>query len=400
MSSYDGFQRKSDASCSGPPAPPDPPLPPSPPPFLPHVNVFVSGEGGYPCHRIPSVVLVGDGELLAFSEARLWSGDGCYPHRSDPMLGADGKMLIGADGRGLVDDGESNRRTDIGMKRSIDGGVTWGNLSIVVPFAGSPTAVWDAERQRVMLQYSASGWIMALTSSDGGRTWSVPANVSNLLPSAFPTGVTVGPGVGLQLSLQHPHHPSRILFIGHHGPYTQDLVWFTDDGGATYELAQTDSTRLMDEAQLVELPDGRVMANMRNHHVNKSCKCRAVAISSDGGATFGELTYDPQLIEPICQATILRGGANSTARDALFFANPATTSGRTNGHVRRSDDAGRAWLNVTVFVGDPYAYSCLAHTPDVETLGLLWETWEPVGGEHCNGEACSIVWSTFAVALS
>ena len=49
----------------------------------------------------------------------------------------------------------------------------------------------------------------------------------------------------------------------------------------------------MDEAQLVELADGRVMANMRNDHLNASCNCRAVSISTDGGATFGPITFDP-----------------------------------------------------------------------------------------------------------
>ena len=286
------------------------------------------------------------------------------------------------------------------MKRSSDGGESWSNLSVVLKNANNPTAVWDARRKVVMLQFNRHPDVLSIVSVDNGRTWTPPINVTKIVPG-LPRdgrGVTVGPGVGLQLSRANKHAPGRLLFIGHHGPYTRDLVWFTDDGGLSYQLAQSNLT-FMDEAQLVELPDGRVMANMRNHHKNATCKCRAVALSSDGGATWGEVAFDPQLISPICMATILRGRGDSSAKNALFFANPATTRFRTNGLIRRSDDEGATWSTRTMYVGDPFTYSCLTHTPHPETLGLLWETWEPVGGKHCNGEACSCVFSRFPATL-
>ena len=154
----------------------------------------------------------------------------------------------------------------------------------------------------------------------------------------------------------------------------------------------------MNEAQLVELPDGRLQANMRNHHKNATCKCRGIAFSSDGGESFGNVSYDPALISPICMASLLRGGAAGSAKNSIYFANPASASGRTNGTVRRSDDGGRTWSS-SLHVGDPFDYSSLTLTSDPETLGILWETWEPIGGKHCNGEACSIVFSTFPASL-
>ena len=74
-------------------------------------------------------------------------------------------------------------------------------------------------------------------------------------------------------------------------------MWYSDDGGETYTLSEAVLEK-MDEAQLVELSDGRVMANMRNDHLT-SCDCRAVAISTDGGKTFGDISYDPALISPV-----------------------------------------------------------------------------------------------------
>lgn len=84
-----------------------------------------------------------------------------------------------------------------------------------------------------------------------------------------------------------------------------DLVWYSDDGGKTYNLSQTVLEK-MDEAQLVELSDGRVMANMRNDHLT-SCDCRAVATSSDGGKSFGSITYDTALISPVRASLSLSG---------------------------------------------------------------------------------------------
>ena len=74
-------------------------------------------------------------------------------------------------------------------------------------------------------------------------------------------------------------------------------MWYSDDGGLTYQLSDTVLEK-MDEAQLVELADGSVMANMRNGHLT-SCDCRAVAISSNGGKSFSNITYDPALISPV-----------------------------------------------------------------------------------------------------
>ena len=57
------------------------------------------------------------------------------------------------------------------------------------------------------------------------------------------------------------------LFIGHHGAYEYDPVWYTDDLGKSWTASNT-YFKKMDEAQLVELGDGIVMANMRNQHLN------------------------------------------------------------------------------------------------------------------------------------
>ena len=50
------------------------------------VPVFVHGEGGYPCIRIPAVTRCGEESsfIHAFAECRTRTGDGCVPSAAVP----------------------------------------------------------------------------------------------------------------------------------------------------------------------------------------------------------------------------------------------------------------------------------------------------------------------------
>ena len=54
----------------------------------------------------------------------------------------------------------------------------------------------------------------------------------------------------------------------------------------------------MDEAQLVELPNGDLLANMR--HKTASQVGRGVSRSTNSGATWGPVWMDHVLISPVC----------------------------------------------------------------------------------------------------
>eukprot|EP01050_Picozoa_sp_SAG11_P002960 SAG11_NODE_157_length_14147_cov_8.545202_22_plen_98_part_00 len=47
------------------------------------------------------------------------------------------------------------------------------------------------------------------------------------------------------------------------GAYVIDRIWYSDDNGLSYQEAESNLTK-MDEAQLVELPNGDLLANMRH----------------------------------------------------------------------------------------------------------------------------------------
>ena len=146
------------------------------------------------------------------------------------------------------------------------------------------------------------------------------------------------------------------LRAAHLGAYVTDVVYYSDDGGATWTVGGARLNK-MDEAVVAALGDGSLLLNMRNDHLT-ACKCRAVARSTDGGASFSSVSFDSTLVSPVCQASMAVVG---TAQ-SLFFSNPASTSGRFNITVRRSDDGGASWRPQTFLAnaGQSAGYSCLA----------------------------------------
>ena len=126
----------------------------------------------------------------------------------------------------------------------------------------------------------------------------------------------------------------------------------------------------LNECEAVELEDGAVMLNSRNHGVPEVH--RGVAISKDGGETFSSFRRDPMLLEPRCQASIRRyrwtEGANP---GILLFSNPAWTW-RTFMMLRMSYDDGKTWPDARVIYPWSSAYSDIAVLPDGR-IAVLFE---------------------------
>ena len=372
-------------ACGKPPAPPGGgapampmPAPPEPPAYKGWTNkpVFWRGQTAmdgtvYPCVRIPSIINAA-GVLLAFAECRYRTGDGCLP----------GNYRAGGS-------------RDVCVRRSTDYGESWGPLVVIAKDSGQDTAVYDAVTKHVIVQVLGPEGNGQVISTDFGVSWSAPRVLVPANGSSAPPRSATGPGVGLQLSKNNPHAPGRLLFIGHDGAYVHDYVWYSDDGGKSYAVSKThtgNSLPQMDEAQLVELSNGNVLANMRN---KLSQHERGIALSTDGGTTFGPIYFDKALAEPVCMASVIR--ADPPLSDGnMYFANPGQAAGRVNGVVRRSRGCvgGSAHPCVwdpappVVNKGGAYAYSCLVPL-NTSHLGLLWET----GARNCTGPSCMQVFS-------
>lgn len=191
------------------------------------------------------------------------------------------------------------------------------------------------------------------------------------------------PALGVGIQLTRGKHKDRLVIPCDHSQQIDGKrvmfshVFFSDDHGKTWKLGGTVDQHT-DECQVVELSDGTLMMNMRNYwgrdgkQLDKD-KMRAVALSRDGGVSWGKLRFDQTLIEPICQGSFLRYATKgSDGPDRLLFSNPASKAKRERLTVRLSHDDGKTWPAATLLHKGPSAYSCLTVLSD-GSIGCLYE---------------------------
>jgi sialidase-1 len=333
--------------------------------------VFEAGKDGYHTYRIPSVIVSPKGTLLAFCEGRK---------------------------KGRGDAGN----IDLVLKRSFDGGRTWRAPQLVWDDAdntcGNPCPVvdqstgtiWlllthnlgtDKEAQIVDGTSKGSRTVWISKSTDDGATWARPVEITRDVKRADWTWYATGPGVGIQL--RQGRLAGRLIVPCDNkmagSKARQSHVTYSDDHGATWKLGGVVGPNC-NESQAVELTGGGLMLNMRSYEANHR---RLVATSKDGGLTFTSPKEDAALIEPVCQASILRyveklkGAGDQGSGDGksyLLFSNPASTK-REKLTVRASEDDGQTWPIHRVLHAGPAGYSCLTALPD-GTLGCLYERGE------------------------
>ena len=324
-------------------------------------DVYVAEEGGYHAYRIPSVIATPRGTLLAFAEAR----------------------RTGAGDAGDI---------DVVVRRSHDGGESWSPMQIVGDNGpntfGNPCpvldrntgSIWllttqnrgtDREKDIIAGTSGASRTVWAMKSEDDGVTWSTPSEITTSVKRPDWTWYATGPGIGIQTMSGRLVVPANHAEAGT-GVHRSHLV-FSDDGGRSWRLGAS-SEAGTNESQVVELTDGRLMLNMRNHPA-KPENFRMIATSADGGETLSVAYADRALIEPPAQASILRmSSARTQDRNRLLFANPASTK-RERLTVRLSYDEGRSWTVSRVLHEGPAAYSSLVVLRN-RSIGLLFERGE------------------------
>ncbi len=109
-------------------------------------------------------------------------------------------------------------------------------------------------------------------------------------------------------------------------------VIFSDDHGKTWKLGGSSTQDQVNECEVVELTGNCLVLNMRNY--DRTQRTRRIAIGYDGGASWTDPRHAPELIEPICQASIRRyAWLVEGQKGILIFSNPASTR-RENMTVR------------------------------------------------------------------
>ncbi|MFF4405992.1 exo-alpha-sialidase [Streptomyces sp. NPDC001404] len=329
-------------------------------------------DPGYACYRIPAIVTTTHGSLLAFAEGR--------------------KRNCG-----------DATDIDIVLKRSTDGGRTWGPLQIVDPgdgdTHGNPAPVVDRRTGRIVLastynegREDAANCDVPCNrtphlqySDDDGASWSEPRDLTAALrPSGWNSWYATGPGHGIQLA-HGPHRGRLVIGVNaesHDGVHTSAnhaALALSDDGGAhwrlgatdTYPIARDDTYRQKpSELTLAERDDADIYVNGREQG-GTDLGNRDEAVSRDGGASFAApFRALPDLYTPMVQGAVV-----PLHPGRWLISAPADPDRRRTMTIRSSYDQGRTWESADHgrrVTADWSGYSDMTVTGP-GTVGLLYE---------------------------
>lgn len=330
-------------------------------PFVDEQVLYKQGDFGYGCFRIPAVVRATNGMLLAFAEGR-------------------------------VKDCGDDEDIDLVVRRSADGGRTWGPLQVVSEgngtTHGNPVPIVDERTGRVVLVSTHNGaepcpngcdrdpWVQF--SDDHGATWSAAREMTEGKRPEWNFWYATGPMHGIQL--KRGPHAGRLVVganfeswdrVGKH-VYGTHLL-YSDDSGVTWNIgAETfrdDGTVIAQEVTVVELTDGRIYASARERGTDEGS--RAYATSSDGGRTWdAPFRTMPSLATTDVQASLLRFGD-----ERILFSSPMHPGAREAMGIRSSYDEGarfETWDEGKVFHWGPSAYSDMVRL-DGDEAALMYE---------------------------
>ena len=347
-------------------------------------------QEGYHTFRIPALVQASKGDLLAICEARR-------------------------------DSASDAGKIDLVLKRSNDGGATWGETELIWGESGdttigNPTPIVDRTGIiHLLFCRNNREAVLYTRSDDDGKSWRTPHMITDADGNAPAPGVQVipdynrtltrmfgvdvyrfgtGPGHGVQLksgrlivpfwmqgSTAEPYPgpeldpamltEEQLTAINTRDPSLRYFagILYSDDNGATWQAGGL-SANGTNESMVVELPDGRLLMNSR--FVNGTY--RVIACSVDGGLNWTTATFDRTLIDPQCQGSMLTC-ITPDKRAALLFVNLAQkdkSGARTTLTARLSEDNGTSWPFARVIEEGRSAYSDLCLLPD-GNIGVLYE---------------------------
>ena len=336
------------------------------------VGVRHAGDDGAAAFRIPGLVTTNKGTLLGVYDVRYNSSVDLQEH------------------------------IDIGLSRSIDGGKTWEKMRLPLAFGeygGLPAAqngvgdpsilvdtktntiwivaawthgmgnqrAWWSSQQGMDVNHTAQ--LVLVKSTDDGKTWSEPINITEQVKHPEWYFLLQGPGRGITMEDGTLVFP--IQYIGKDRIPNAGIM-YSKDRGETWTIhnhARTNTT----EAQVAEVVFGTLMLNMRDNRGGS----RAVYTTSDLGMTWKEHESSrTALPEPVCMASLIsvKAADNVLGKDILIFSNPNTTNARKNITIKISLDGGNTWAHQLLLdEGENWGYSCLTMV-DKETIGILYES--------------------------
>lgn len=338
------------------------------------VGVRHAGDDGSAAFRIPGLVTSNKGTLLGVYDVR-------YNNSVDLQ-----------------------EYVDVGLSRSTDGGKSWEKMRLPFSFGeygglpkaqngvGDPSILVDTKTNTIWvvaawthgmgnqrawwsshpgMDMNHTAQLVLAKSTDDGKTWSEPINITEQVKDPSWYFLLQGPGRGITMSDGTLVFPTQ--FIDSTRVPNAGIMYSKDQGKTwkMHNMARTNTT----EAQVVEIEPGVLMLNMRDNRGGS----RAVSITKDLGETWTEHPSSRKALqEPVCMASLLNVNAedNILNRDILLFSNPNTVKGRHHITIKASLDKGITWLPEHQLMLDEepgWGYTCLTMI-DKETIGILYES--------------------------
>lgn len=356
------------------------------------------GDDSVDTYRIPGLVTTRDGSLLAIYDVRRESS---------------------RDLQGNI---------DIGLSRSTDGGQSWEPMLIVLDkgsWGGLPEKFNGVSDACILVDRNSNSifvaglwmygvinsegqWLEGLTeastdwnhqwrdrgsqpgfgvrqssqflitkSTDDGRTWSEPVNITRMCKKEGWWLLAPAPGHGITLEDGTLVFPTQGR--DENGNRFSSITW-SKDGGETWKTSKPASFET-NENMVVQLGDGSIMLNARylhNRGDTSDRNGRVISVTRDLGETWTEHpTSRNALIEPTCMASLHRHDyiENGQKKRILLFSNPSSRTTRDHITIKVSFDDGETWPEeywLLLDEGRGRGYSCLTSI-DEQTIGILYE---------------------------
>lgn len=206
-------------------------------------------------------------------------------------------------------------------------------------------------------------YVFMLKSNDGGKTWSEPKDITNMiLEETDGTFLGVAPGVGLTLEDGKVVMPLYTLKNG-------SVSIFTTDGGKTWHrMRRNPYCQTTGEWQMISAQNGNIIGIGRQNNFGKTPVC-----ISENGAKSWLKCKKTALNAPKCQKSIISAGGY------VFCSHPSGRQ-RENGVISigkprmiKGSYSHIDWFKDIEINNGFFAYSCLAQI-DEDTIGVLYES--------------------------
>lgn len=332
---------------------------------------FYSGLKGYHAFRIPTIIK-SKNALIAFAEGRKNS---------------------------TSDFGD----IDITYRRSTDDGKTWGDLKKIYDIDSfavqNPVPMYVTSENKIVLLFNTTSLsehdvlntdypkdrerkAYLTMSIDDGLTWQAPKEITQQVKLNHWRWHAIGPVHGIELR----HNPNKGRLVAPvaisiekgNEAYCMALI-YSDDQGLNWHIGAIDNdltdTVRGNETTIVELSDGRIYVNTRDHLGGSKFKNRGETYSLDGGLSFTKpILESDKFPSPIVQAALLRWGEQQLGeQNLILFSTPSHREERLHLIVMGSYDESVTWAPMFKVHDGHSAYSDMVKL-DNTTLGVIYET--------------------------